>query len=52
MSIFRIKVSLPDRSRFAFTGLFKDSFEAAFQAQADWPSATSISVIHVTGATS
>ena len=52
MNIFRIKVSLPGRPRFAFTGLFRDSFEAAFQAQADWPSAVAISVIHVTGASS
>lgn len=51
MSIFRIKVSLPGRPRFAFTGLFANSFEAAFQAQADWPGAQSISVIHITGAT-
>lgn len=49
MSIFRIKVSRPNRPRFAFTGLFKDGFEAAFQAQADWPDATAISVIHVAG---
>lgn len=52
MCIFRIKVSVPNRPRFAFTGLFKDSFEAAFQAQADYPTATAISVIHITGATS
>lgn len=52
MNIFRIKVSLPGRPRFAFTGLFRDSFEAAFQAQSDWPGATAISVIHITGATS
>lgn len=51
MNIFRIKVSLPGRPRFAFTGLFKDSFEATFQAQADWPDATAISVIHITGGT-
>lgn len=52
MSIFRIKVSLPGHARITFTGLFKNSFEAAFQAQADWPGAQSISVIHITGATS
>ena len=51
MNILRIKVSLPGRPRFAFTGLFRDSFEAAFQAQADYPGAA-ISVIHITGATS
>ncbi len=51
MNIFRIKVSLPGRPRLCFTGLFKDGFEAAFQAQADWPEATGISVIHITGAT-
>ena len=48
MHIFRIKVSLPGLPRFAYTGIFKDSFEAAFQAQADWPEATGISVIHIT----
>jgi hypothetical protein len=51
MNIFRIKVSLPGQPRFAFTGLFKDGFEAAFQAQADYPEATGISVIHITGST-
>lgn len=49
MSIFRIKVSLPGHTRIAFTGLFKNGFEAAFQAQADWPGATAISVIHIAG---
>jgi hypothetical protein len=48
MAIFRIKVSLPGRPRFAFTGLFASGFEAAAQAQADWPEATGISVIHIT----
>lgn len=52
MNIFRIKVSLPGLPRFSFTGLFADSFEATFQAQADYPEATGISVIHITGATS
>ena len=51
LNIFRIKVSLPGQRRFAFAGLFKDGFEAAFQAQADWPEATGISVIHITGGT-
>lgn len=51
MNIFRIKVSIPGRTRFAFVGLFKDAFEAAFQAQADWPEASAISVIHITGGT-
>jgi UDP-N-acetylmuramyl pentapeptide synthase len=52
MNLFRIKVSVPGSARFAFVGLFKDGFEAAFQAQADWPEAASISVIHITGSTS
>lgn len=52
MNIFRIKVSIPGFPRFAFTGIFASSFEASFQAQADWPEAVSISVIHITGSTS
>lgn len=51
MNIFRIKVSLPGRPRFGFTGLFRDSFEAAFQTQAEYPEAVGISVINITGAT-
>ena len=51
MQIFRIKVALPGLPRFAFIGLFANSFEAAFQAQADWPEAESISVICITGVT-
>jgi len=51
MNIFRIKVSLPGYPRFAFTGIFANSFEAIFQAQADYPGAA-ISVTHITGATS
>lgn len=47
MAIFRIRVSIPGRARFAFTGLYADGFEAATQAQADWPQATGISVIHI-----
>lgn len=52
MNLFRIKVSLPGLPRFAFTGIFKDGFEAVFQAQAEYPEATGISVMHITGATS
>ena len=52
MNIFRIKVSRPGLPRFAFTGLFKDGFEATFQTQADYPEATGISVIHITGSAS
>lgn len=48
MALFRIRVSIPGRTRFAFTGLFASGFEAATQAQADWPHATGISVIHIT----
>lgn len=49
MNLFRIKVSRPGLPRFAFTGLFVNSFEASFQAQADWPGAA-IAVIRITGA--
>lgn len=51
MNVFRIQVALPGQPRLAFTGIFADGFEAAFQAQADWPDALSISVIHITGST-
>ena len=51
MNIFRIKVSLPGHPRFSFTGLFANGFEATFQTQADYPEATGISVICITGST-
>lgn len=50
MNIFRIKVSLPGRPRFAFTGLFASGFDALLQTLADWPEATGISVIYIGGA--
>lgn len=48
MAIFRITVCVPGHRRVTFTGLFASGFEAATQAQADWPQATGISVIHIT----
>lgn len=50
MGIYRIKVSIQGKPRFGFTGIFLNAFEAAFQAAADYPDATGISVIRVGGA--
>ena len=49
MSIFRIKVFSPGRPRVAFVGIFASSLEATCQALADWPQATSVSVIRISG---
>ena len=45
MSIYRIKITMPDGSRGRFTGLFADGFEAVLQVLADFPDARTVAAI-------
>ena len=49
VSIFIVKIGMPDGSRGRFMGLFADGFAAVDQVLADFPDATSVSAIHVRG---
>lgn len=49
MSIFRITITMPDRSRGRCTGIFRDGFEAVVQALADFPGAASVSAMRIGG---
>lgn len=44
MSIYLIKITMPDGSRGSYRGLFEHGCEAACQALADWPEANRIAV--------
>lgn len=47
MHIYRISIVLNNGSRLSYNGLFKDGFEAALQAKAEWPDAKSIRAINL-----
>lgn len=49
MAIYRITITMPDRSRGRCTGIFRDAFEALAQTQADFPEARSIAAIRIGG---
>lgn len=49
MAIFRITVTMADRSRGRYTGLFRDGFEAVLQTLADFPDAASVAAIRIGG---
>lgn len=49
MAIFRITITMPDRSRGRMTGLFACACDAINQVHDDFPEATSVTAIRVGG---
>lgn len=47
MAIYRIHITLADRTRCRYTGLFADGFEAVLQNLADFPGARSVAALFV-----